>query len=59
MADAIGHSHYGETEGDGYAKETDVSEDCGTATTENKHESAEQFSKEFVTHFHNKQVLIG
>ena len=53
MTDTIGHSHHGETESDGDAKETDVAKQSGTATAENQNERAEQFGEEFVTHFHN------
>ena len=53
VTDAVGHSHHSQTEGDGYAKETDMSEECSAAASEYQNECAEQFGEEFVTRFHN------
>jgi hypothetical protein len=53
VTDAVGHGHHGETEGDGYAKEANVSEQGGTATAKYQNECAEQFGEELVTCFHN------
>jgi hypothetical protein len=55
MADAVGHGHHGQTEGDVNAKETNgaTSEDGSAATSENEDECAEQFGEKFVTCFHN------
>lgn len=59
MANAISHGDHGETKGDGYTKESDVSKDCCTATTENKNECAEEFGEEFVTDFHRIKFLMS
>ena len=53
VTDAVGHSDDCETEGDSNTKESNMTKDCSTATTENKNERAEQFGEEFVTDFHN------
>ena len=53
VTDTISHGHHSETKGDGYAKESDMSEEGGTAAAENQNECAEQFGEEFVTCFHN------
>ena len=53
MTDTIGHGHHGETESDGYAKESNMSEKSGSATAKHQDECAEQFSKKLVTCFHN------
>ena len=59
VTDAVSHGNDGQTEGDGNAKESDMSEDCSTATTENKNEGAEQFGEEFVTNFHSIKNLVS
>ena len=41
VANTIGHSDHGETEGNGYAEETDMAEERCAATSENKNECAE------------------
>ncbi len=56
VANAVGHGYNGQTEGDGNAKETDMSKESSTATSKDQNERAEQFGEEFVTNFHN--VLI-
>ena len=53
VTNAVSHGNNGKTESNGYAKETNMSEDCSTATTEDKYEGAEQFGEEFVTNLHN------
>ena len=57
VADAISHGHHGQTEGDGNAKETDMSEEGGTATSKDEDECAEQFGEEFVTNLHSLLIL--
>ena len=53
VTNAVGHGHHSQTESDGYAKETNVSEKSGTATTEHQNECAEQFGEELVANLHN------
>ena len=53
VADAISHGNHSQTKGDGNAKETNMSEEGGTATSENEDECAEQFGEELVANFHN------
>ena len=53
MANAVSHGHYGETESNGNAKESDMSEESSSATSEDQNECTEQFGEEFVTCFHN------
>ena len=54
VADAVSHSDDGEAEGNGHTEETNVSEQCGTATAEHQDECTQTFGKHFVTKFHKR-----
>lgn len=57
VSDAVSHGNHGKTKSDGDTKKTNMSEDCSTATTENKNERAEQLGEEFVTNLHSNLIF--